>query len=196
MPDVDIDFCRRRRSDVIDYVTQKYGEDHVCQIITFGTLAAKAAVKAVARVHDVPFVESNAISAMIPSAPGIKLDDALQDGMELQKLCQSDAKVKELVDEARHLEGLKNQVGTHAAGVIISHKPLDEIIPVALSKEKMVTTQYPMADVEKLGLLKMDFLGLETLTIVKDTLDLIEKRHNIKIDINKIPLDDEKTLKC
>lgn len=193
MPDVDIDFCRRRRGEVINYVTQKYGEDHVCQIITFGTLAAKAAVKAVARAYDIPFIESNKLSAMIPSVPGTKLDDALLDGMELKKLCDSDANVKSLIDEARQLEGLKNQVGTHAAGVIISHKPLDEIIPIALSKEKTITTQYAMSDVEKIGLLKMDFLGLETLTIIDDTLKLIEARHGLDIEINKIPLDDEKT---
>ncbi len=195
MPDIDIDFCKRRRGEVIDYVTNKYGEDHVCQIITFGTLAAKAAVKAVARVYDIPFAESNRVSGMIPSVPGIKIDDALQDGMELQKLCESDASVKKWIDEARHLEGIKNQVGTHAAGVIISHKPLDEIIPIALSKEKSTTTQYPMAAVEKLGLLKMDFLGLETLTIINDALELVKKRHGVDIDINKIPLDDEKVFK-
>ncbi|MBE7706008.1 MAG: DNA polymerase III subunit alpha [Cyanobacteria bacterium SIG30] len=192
MPDIDIDFCKRRRGEVIDYVTEKYGDDHVCQIITFGTLAAKAAVKAVARVYDIPFAESNRVSGMIPTGPGIKIDDALLDGMELKKLCDSDASVKKWIDEARHLEGIKNQVGTHAAGVIISHKPLDEIIPIALSKEKTTTTQYPMAAIEKLGLLKMDFLGLETLTIIHDALELIKKRHNVDIDINKIPLDDAK----
>ncbi len=193
MPDVDIDFCKRRRGEVIDYVTQKYGEDHVCQIITFGTLAAKAALKAVCRVYDIPFSDSNKWAGMIPSAPGTKLDDALKDGMELKKLCDENEMVRRLVDEARHLEGLKNQVGTHAAGVIISHKPLDDIIPIALSKEKTTTTQYPMVHIEKLGLLKMDFLGLETLTIIRDTLDLIKMRHGIDLDINKIPLDDPKT---
>lgn len=193
MPDIDIDFCKRRRGEVIDYVTRKYGEDHVCQIITFGTLAAKAAVKAVARVYDIPFSESNKISSMIPSAPGTKIDDALLDGMELKKLCDSDANVKKLVDEARQIEGIKNQVGTHAAGVIISHKPLDKIIPIALSKEKTVTTQFPMVDIEKIGLLKMDFLGLETLTIVSDAMKMIKDRHGVEFDINKIPLDDPET---
>ena len=159
MPDVDIDFCKRRRGEVIDYVTRKYGEDHVCQIITFGTLAAKAALKAVCRVYDIPFSDSNKWAGMIPSAPGTKLDDALQNGMELKKLCDENDMVRRLVDEARHLEGLKNQVGTHAAGVIISHKPLDEIIPIALSKEKAKTTQYPKVHIEKLGLLQLDFLG-------------------------------------
>ena len=193
MPDIDIDFCKRNRGRVIDYVTEKYGEDHVCQIITFGTLAAKAAVKAVARVYNIPFADSNRISGMIPSTPGIKIDDALLDGMELRKLYDSDANIKKWIDEAKHLEGLKNQVGTHAAGVIISHKPLDQIIPIALSKEKTVTTQFPMVDIEKIGLLKMDFLGLETLTIISDTMEFIKERHGIEFDINKIPLDDPKT---
>ncbi len=193
MPDVDIDFCKRRRGEVIDYVTQKYGEDRVCQIITFGTLAAKAALKAVCRVYDIPFAESNKWAGMIPSIPGTRLDDALLKGMELQKLCDENETVARLVDEARHIEGLKNQVGTHAAGVIISHTSLDDIIPIALSKEKAVTTQYPMKHLEKLGLLKMDFLGLETLTIIQDSLDLIKERHGVEIDIDNIPLDDTPT---
>ena len=195
MPDIDIDFCKRRRGEVIDYVTQKYGEDHVCQIITFGTLAARAAIKAVARVYDIDFAQSNKVSAMVPSTPGIKIEEALTEGSELEKLCKEDQFVRQWIDEAKHLEGIKNQVGTHAAGIIISHKPLDEIIPIALSKEKATTTQYPMAAIEKLGLLKMDFLGLETLTIIHDTLELIKKRHNVDIDINRIPLDDELTFK-
>ncbi|MCD8024402.1 MAG: DNA polymerase III subunit alpha, partial [Candidatus Gastranaerophilales bacterium] len=193
MPDIDIDFCKRRRGEVIDYVTEKYGEDHVCQIITFGTLAAKAALKAVARVYDIDFTTSNSWAGLIPSSPGIKLSDALVEGSEFKKLYDSNPEVKKLTDEALHLEGIKNQVGTHAAGVIISHKPLDEIIPIALSKEKSVTTQFPMVCIEKLGLLKMDFLGLETLTVIRDCLDMIKKRKGIDFDINKIPLDDEKT---
>ena len=130
---------------------------------------------------------------MIPSAPGTKLKDALLDGMELKKLCDENSQVQSLVDEALHMEGLKNQVGTHAAGVIIAPRPMDEIIPVALSKEKSSTTQYPMAGIEKLGLLKMDFLGLETLTIIQDALDLIKARTGEDIDINNIPLDDKET---
>jgi len=193
MPDVDIDFCKRRRGEVIDYVSQKWGKDHVCQIITFGTLAAKAALKAVARVYDIEFATSNKWAGMIPSAPGTKLDDALLDGMELRKLYDTDSKIKTYVDEARHLEGLKNQVGTHAAGVIIAPKPMSEIIPIALSKEKSTTTQYPMAGIEKIGLLKMDFLGLETLTIIRDCLDMVKKRRGIDVDINNIPLDDPET---
>ena len=193
MPDIDIDFCQRRRGEVIDYVSQRWGADHVCQIITFGTLAAKAALKAVCRVYDIPFSQANTWAGMIPSVPGTKLKDALSDGMELKKLCDENSQVQSLVDEALHMEGLKNQVGTHAAGVIIAPRPMDEIIPVALSKEKATTTQYPMAGIEKLGLLKMDFLGLETLTIIQDALDLIKARTGKDIDINNIPLDDKET---
>ncbi len=193
MPDIDIDFCQRRRGEVIDYVSQRWGADHVCQIITFGTLAAKAALKAVCRVYDIPFSQANTWASMIPSMPGTKLKEALADGMELKKLCDENSQVQSLVDEALHMEGLKNQVGTHAAGVIIAPRPMDEIIPVALSKEKSTTTQYPMAGIEKLGLLKMDFLGLETLTIIQDALDLIKARTGKDIDINNIPLDDKET---
>ncbi|HIS53329.1 TPA: DNA polymerase III subunit alpha, partial [Candidatus Galligastranaerophilus gallistercoris] len=193
MPDIDIDFCKRRRGEVIDYVSERWGQDHVCQIITFGTLAAKAALKAVARVYDIDFTTSNTWAGMIPSVPGTKLNDALSDGTEFRKLYDTNSEAHGLIDEALHLEGLKNQVGTHAAGVIIAPKPMSEIIPVALSKEKSATTQYPMAGIEKIGLLKMDFLGLETLTIIRDCLDMIKKRKGIDIEINKIPLDDEKT---
>ena len=193
MPDIDIDFCKRRRGEVIDYVSDRWGKDHVCQIITFGTLAAKAALKAVCRVYDIPFSQANSWAGMVPNAPGTKLKEALLDGMELKKLCDENSQVQSLVDEALHMEGLKNQVGTHAAGVIIAPRPMDEIIPVALSKEKATTTQYPMAGIEKLGLLKMDFLGLETLTIIQDALDLIKERTGKDIDINNIPLDDKAT---
>ena len=193
MPDIDIDFCKRRRGEVIDYVSERWGADHVCQIITFGTLAAKAALKAVCRVYDIPFSESNKWAGMIPSAPGTKLKEALGEGMELKKLCDENETVRHLVDEALQMEGLKNQTGTHAAGVIIAPRPMDEIIPVALSKEKASTTQYPMAGIEKIGLLKMDFLGLETLTIISDALELIEQRTGKRIDINGVPLDDKET---
>lgn len=193
MPDIDIDFCKRRRGEVIDYVSDRWGADHVCQIITFGTLAAKAALKAVARVYDVDFSTANKWAGLIPSTPGTKLKDALLDGTEFRQLHDSDPLAGRLIDEALNLEGLKNQVGTHAAGVIIAPKPMSDIIPVALSKEKSTTTQYPMAGIEKIGLLKMDFLGLETLTIIRDCLDMVKKRTGKDVDINKIPLDDKET---
>lgn len=195
MPDVDIDFCIERRSEVIDYVSQKYGTDKVCQIVTFGTFAAKAALKGVARVFNVPFAESNKLSACIPSNPGSKIDDALKDGMELKTLYDNDPEIKKLVDMAKSIEGIKNNIGMHAAGVIISHKPLNEIVPVQPSKEGIIITEYPMADLEKLGLLKMDFLGLRNLTIISKTIKMIKKRHGIDIDINTISLDDKKTYK-
>lgn len=195
MPDVDIDFCIERRSEVIDYVSKKYGADKVCQIVTFGTFAAKAALKGVARVFDIPFAESNKLSSYIPSNPGAKIDDALQDGMELKNLYDSDPEIKKLVDMSKSIEGIKNNIGMHAAGVIISHKPLNEIVPVQPSKEGIIITEYPMADLEKLGLLKMDFLGLRNLTIISKTLKLIKQRHGLDIDINNIPLDDKKTYK-
>lgn len=195
MPDVDIDFCIERRSEVIDYVAKKYGADRVCQIITFGTFAAKAALKGVARVFNIPFAESNKLSALIPSNPGAKIDDALQEGMELKQLYDNDEEIKKLVDMAKSIEGIKNNIGMHAAGVIISHKPLSEIVPVQPSKEGIIITEYSMADLEKLGLLKMDFLGLRNLTIIDKTIKMIKKRHGINIDINNIPLDDKKTYK-
>lgn len=195
MPDVDIDFCIERRSEVIDYVAKKYGADKVCQIVTFGTFAAKAALKGVARVFNIPFAESNKLSSLIPAYPGAKIDDALKDGMELKTLYDSDAELKKLIDMARSIEGIKNNIGMHAAGVIISHKPLNEIVPVQPSKEGIIITGYAMGDLEKLGLLKMDFLGLRNLTIISKTLKLIKKRHSIDIAINDIPLDDKKTYK-
>lgn len=195
MPDVDIDFCIERRAEVIDYVAKKYGADRVCQIVTFGTFAAKAALKGVARVFDIPFAESNKLSALIPSNPGAKIDDALQDGMELKTLYDTDPEIKKLVDMAKSIEGIKNNIGMHAAGVIISHKPLNEIVPVQPSKEGIIITEYPMSDLEKLGLLKMDFLGLRNLTIISKTIQMIKKRHGVDIDINNIPLDDKKTYK-
>lgn len=193
MPDVDIDFCIEGRAKVIDYVSNKYGADHVCQIVTFGSLAARNALKAVARVFEIPFQEANRLSGFIPTIPGTKIDDALNDGMELKTLYESDETVKKLVDMAKNIEGLKQNIGTHAAGVIISHLPLSEIVPVQPSKDGNIITEYPMGDLEKLGLLKMDFLGLRNLTIIRNALNLIEKRHGIKIEINKIALDDEKT---
>ena len=193
MPDVDIDFCIERRGEVIDYVSKKYGEDKVCQIITFGTYAAKAAMKGVARVLDIPFARSNQLSALIPNEPKAHIDDAMLDGMELKKLYDEDPEVKKLVDMSRCIEGIKNNTGTHAAGVIIAHKPLNEIVPVQPSKDGIIVTEYPMADLEKLGLLKMDFLGLRTLTMIHKTMKLLKKTKGIEFDINRIPLDDKPT---
>lgn len=193
MPDVDIDFCVERRGEVIDYVTQKYGADKVCQIITFGTLAARNAMKSVARVYDIPYAQSNQWAQLIPAEPKIKIDDALKDGMELKTLYDSDPTVKKLVDMAKAIEGLKNNTGMHAAGVIISKHPLEDLVPVEPSKEGLIVTEYTMIEDEHIGLLKMDFLGLRNLTIIHSALKMIEKRTGEKIDINNIPLDDKLT---
>lgn len=193
MPDVDIDFCVEKRGQVIDYVTQKYGADKVCQIITFGTLAARNAMKSVARVYDIPYAQSNLWAQLIPAEPKIKIDDALKDGMELKKLYDTDPTVKKLVDMAKSIEGLKNNTGMHAAGVIISKLPLSEVVPVEPSKEGTIVTEYTMIEDEHIGLLKMDFLGLRNLTIIANALKLIKKRHGVELDINNIPLDDKPT---
>ena len=192
MPDVDIDFCIDKREKVINYVTELYGKDKVCQIITFGTLAARAAMKGVARVLDIPYAESDKYAKMIPALPKTKIDDALQDGMDLKKLYDINPQVKELVDLAKSVEGIKNNIGTHAAGVIISRDSLSDIVPVQHSKEKTVITAYPMGDIEKLGLLKMGFLGLRNLTIIDKCVKSIKERYDIELDIDKIPLDDVK----
>ncbi|MBO6087713.1 DNA polymerase III subunit alpha [bacterium] len=216
MPDIDIDFCIERRGEVIDYVTRKYGEDKVCQIITFGTYAAKAAFKGVARILKVPFSESNRLAGLID--PAIELAMSINDkaktlgkameyeGSELRTLYDKDEQIminpvegktvgmKKLIDLAIGIEGIKNNTGTHAAGVIIAPKPLDEILPVQPSKDGIIQTGYPPHDVtEVLSLLKMDFLGLRNLTTIYKTVDMIEKRQGIKVDINNIPLDDKPT---
>ncbi len=194
MPDVDIDFGDGREK-VIEYVTQKYGKDKVCQIITFGTLSAKAAIKAVARVMNLPFEISNKVSQYVPSEVGMTIEKALQVSPDLKKVYDEDALIRKIIDEAIKIEGIKQNTGMHAAGVIISHSPLDEIVPVQYAKEGNVITQYPKEDCEKIGLLKMDFLGLKNLTIIMQTLDLIKQRHGVDIDINNIPLDDQETYK-
>lgn len=193
MPDIDTDFCIEKRGKVIDYVVEKYGADKVCQIITFNTLAARNAMKSVARVFDIPYARSKQLSDLISGDPGAKISDSLQDGMELKKLYDSDPEVKRLVDTALHVEGLKNATGMHAAGVIISYKPLDEIVPVQHGKDGVVVTQYHREILEKMKLLKMDFLGLRNLTMISKTVKLIKKCQGIDLDINHIPLDDKPT---
>ncbi len=195
MPDVDIDFCIDRRGDVIEYVRRKYGADRVCQIITYGTLAARAALKAVARVMEIPFAESDKLAKMIPFGPAVKLKDALEDGMELKKLYDTEPKVKELVDLALALEGTAVSVGMHAAGVVISKDALDTIVPVQFTKDGhetgQIVSQYPMGDLEKLGLLKMDFLGLRNLTIIDNTVQMVKQIRGEEVDMRHLPLDDQ-----
>ncbi len=189
MPDVDIDFGDGREK-VIEYVTEKYGIDKVCQIITFGTLSAKAAIKAVARVMNLPFEISNRVSQYVPTEVGITIEKALENSPDLKKVYDEDALIRKIIDEAKKIEGIKQNTGMHAAGVIISHQPLDEIVPVQKAKDGNVITEYPKEDCEKIGLLKMDFLGLKNLTIIMQTIEMIKERHGVEVDINNIPLDD------
>ncbi len=194
MPDIDIDFCIDRREDVIGYVRRKYGQDKVCQIITFGTLAARAALKAVARVMDIPFAESDKLAKMIPFGPGVHLKDALEEGMELKKLYDSDPQVKQLVDLALSIEGTACNVGIHAAGVVIAKDSLDTLVPVQYTKDGeaagQIVAQYSMGDLEKLGLLKMDFLGLRNLTIIDNTVKVVQQTRNETVDMRRLPLND------
>ena len=189
MPDIDIDFCYERRQEVIDYVNEKYGADHVSQIITFGTMAAKQAIRDVGRVMRIPYGEVDRIAKMIPFELGITIERALKINPELKKAYESEDKVHELVNIAMRLEGLPRHAGTHAAGVVISQMPLIDIVPLQ-KNDDTVTTQFSMVAIEQLGLLKMDFLGLRNLTVISDTLKLIEKNTGMKIDISQIPLDD------
>jgi DNA polymerase III subunit alpha len=193
MPDIDIDFCMNRRGEVINYVTQKYGRENVAQIITFGTMAAKAAIKDVGRAMDIPYADVDRIAKMVPTTPiGITLKQALEDSPPLQEAYDKEIQVQQLLDTALKLEGLVRNSGVHAAGVVISPKPLIELVPLHKTKNDEIVTAYDMKAVEKMGLLKMDFLGLTTLTILDDALKLIALR-GAPIDLEKIPLDDPKT---
>jgi DNA polymerase III subunit alpha len=202
-PDIDIDFCQERRDEVISYVRQKYGEQSVAQIATFGTLAARAAVKDVGRVLDIPLARVTQITEMIPKTLGITLDDALKQNPDLRKEYENDPQVHELIDIARKLEGTNRNAGTHAAGIVIANGALSDHVPLqrvirkgedgSRQEEEVVTTQWVMGDLEKIGLLKMDFLGLRTLTLVQNAVQLIEKTRGIRIDLERIPLDDPKT---
>ncbi len=191
MPDFDIDFCYVNRQKVIDYVIEKYGEDHVSQIVTFGTLAARAAVRDVGRAMDVPYALCDKVAKLIPQSVGMTIARALEGGRELRDLYENDSAVKELIDMAMKLEGMPRHASTHAAGVVISDKPVAEYVPLAVNDEATVT-QFTMTSLEELGLLKMDFLGLRNLTIIADTENYI-RRYEPDFDIEKIPLDDKAT---
>ncbi|SEF59308.1 DNA polymerase-3 subunit alpha [Caloramator fervidus] len=190
MPDIDSDFCYERRQEVIDYVFKKYGKDRVSQIITFGTMAARAVIRDVGRALNYPYAEVDAIAKMIPMELGMTIDRALEINPELKKQYENDDRVKNLIDIARSLEGLPRHASTHAAGVVISSEPLVEFVPLT-KNEDTITTQFPMTILEELGLLKMDFLGLRTLTVLRDTIDLVYKNKGIKIDLDKIDFDDK-----
>ncbi|GAA0105744.1 DNA polymerase III subunit alpha [Paraclostridium sordellii] len=191
MPDIDIDFCYERREEVIDYVKRKYGDDHVAQIITFGTMGAKAAIRDVGRVLDVSYNKVDNIAKEIPFALGMTIDKALDTNPNLKKLYEEDGETKEIIDVSRKIEGMLRHASTHAAGVVISKKPIDEYVPL-YKHQDAITTQFTMTTLEELGLLKMDFLGLRTLTVIRDALDLIEKNHNVKINFSTMEYDDPK----
>ena len=193
MPDIDIDFCMNRRGEVIDYVTQKYGRENVAQIITFGTMAAKAAIKDVGRAMDIPYADVDRIAKMVPTTLNIKLDTAIKESPALQQAYENDIQVRQLLDTARKLEGLVRNAGVHAAGVVISPRPLIELVPLHRTKNDEIVTAFDMVAIEKMGLLKMDFLGLTTLTILDDTLKLIAQMRNENISLEDIPLSDEET---
>ena len=190
MPDIDIDFCYERRSEVIDYVVGKYGKDCVSQIVTFGTLAAKGVIRDVGRVMDLPYSFCDTIAKMIPNELNITIEKALQMNPELRGMYESDENVRTLIDMSKRLEGLPRHTSMHAAGVVISQKAMDEYVPLSRASDGTITTQFIMTTIEELGLLKMDFLGLRTLTVIKDAADLVYKNHGIKIDVNHIDYND------
>jgi DNA polymerase-3 subunit alpha len=193
MPDIDIDFCMNRRGEVIEYVREKYGVDQVAQIITFNTMAAKAAIKDVGRALDMPYGEVDRIAKMIQGRIGVTIAEVLKDNGPLTKAYEAEPNIKELVDTAMRLEGLVRGAGVHAAGVVIAPSPLTELVPVTRTKDEAIVTSYDMGAIEKMGLLKMDFLGLTTLTVIDDALKLILQTKGEKLDMATVPLDDQKT---
>jgi DNA polymerase-3 subunit alpha len=193
LPDIDIDFCMNRRGEVINYVTQKYGRDQVAQIITFGTMACKAAIKDSGRAMDIPYSEVERIVKMVPPTLNISIEQALKDSPAMATAYETEPQVKELIDTAKKLEGMVRNAGVHAAGVVISPQPLTDLVPLYRTKNDEIVTAYDMKAVEKLGLLKMDFLGLTTLTIIDDALRLIEQVRGERLDLQTLALDDAET---
>ena len=193
MPDIDVDFCYERRQEVIDYVTRKYGKDCVAQIVTFGTLAARGVIRDVGRVMDLPYAYVDSIAKMIPQELGITIDKALQMNPELRKLYESDETVTHLIDMAKRLEGLPRHCSMHAAGVVICQKPVEEYVPLSRAADGTITTQFIMTTLEELGLLKMDFLGLRTLTVIQNAVQLARKKQP-DLQIDKIDYNDKAVL--
>lgn len=191
MPDIDIDFCYERRQEVIDYVVRKYGDDHVAQIITFGTMAARACIRDVGRAMDLLYGDVDRIAKMIPTALGMNISKALKINPELSDAYEDDEEVKFLIDMALRLEGLPRHSSTHAAGVVIAGRPIMDYVPLN-ANDGAITTQFTMTTLEELGLLKMDFLGLRTLTVIQNAINNIKMQHGIEIDIDEIPMDDRK----
>ena len=196
LPDLDVDICFERRGEVIEYVTKKYGKDHVAQIITFGTMAAKACLRDVGRVMNMPYNDVDKIAKLVPFGPKVTLSASLENVKDMSSLYETDPKAKELIDTARTLEGLNRHASTHAAGVVISQEPLLDYVPLyKASGSDETITQYHMDAVEEVGLIKFDFLGLKTLTMIKKSVDLIQEKGGEEIDLSSIPLDDEKAYK-
>ena len=192
MPDIDIDFCFERRQEVIDYVSRKYGPEKVVQIVTFGTLAAKGVIRDVGRVMDLPYAYVDSLAKMIPNELNITIDRALKVNPELRRMYETDSQVKELIDMSKRLEGLPRHTSMHAAGVVICSRPAEELLPLSRGADGSITTQFTMTTIEELGLLKMDFLGLRTLTVIRDAVNLIGKSRGIHIDIDHLDYDDKK----
>ena len=194
MPDIDVDFCFERRQEVIDYVGRKYGNDKVVQIVTFGTLAAKGVIRDVGRVMDLPYAFVDSIAKMVPNELNITLNKALEMNPEFRKLYQEDEQVHHLIDMCKRLEGLPRHTSMHAAGVVISRNKVDEYVPLSRAADGSITTQFTMTTLEELGLLKMDFLGLRTLTVIQNAVRQAEKTHGIQIDLNQIDYNDKAVL--
>ncbi|MBR2756436.1 MAG: DNA polymerase III subunit alpha [Lachnospiraceae bacterium] len=190
MPDIDVDFCYERRGEVIDYVTQKYGKDKVVQIITFGTMAARNVIRDVGRVLDMPYGAVDQIAKMIPAELNITIDKALQENSEFKRAYETDTQIRNLIDMAKRLEGLPRHSSMHAAGVVISKEPIMEYVPLSRGSDGSIVTQYVMTTLEELGLLKMDFLGLRTLTVIQDALEMIKTNIGLSIDLNEIDYND------
>ena len=190
MPDIDVDFCYERRGEVIDYVTQKYGKDKVVQIITFGTMAARNVIRDVGRVLDMPYGAVDQIAKMIPAELNITIDKALQESSEFKRAYETDTQIRNLIDMAKRLEGLPRHSSMHAAGVVISKEPIMEYVPLSRGSDGSIVTQYVMTTLEELGLLKMDFLGLRTLTVIQDALEMIKTNIGLSIDLNEIDYND------
>ena len=194
MPDIDIDFCFERRQEVIDYVVRKYGKDRVVQIVTFGTLAAKGVVRDVGRALDMPYAKCDSIAKMIPGDPGMTLEKALKASPDLRAAYETDDEVKYLIDMSMRLEGLPRHTSMHAAGVVISKASVDEYVPLSRAADGSITTQFTMTTLEELGLLKMDFLGLRTLTVIQNAVRLAEKTGGVTLDMNRIDYNDKRVL--
>ena len=194
MPDIDVDFCFERRQEVIDYVVRKYGKDRVVQIVTFGTLAARGVIRDVGRVLDMPYAQVDVIAKMIPQELNITIDKALDMNPELKKAYDEQEEIHYLIDMAKRLEGLPRHTSMHAAGVVISQKDVDEYVPLSKAQDGSITTQFTMTTLEELGLLKMDFLGLRTLTVIQDAVRLVEKDTGVSLDMQKIDYNDKKVL--